>query len=317
MTRDLIARAPDRLGLLRICAAGILWGSGGLVVTVLHQRDGLSAITASAWRMVLAAIALLAFAAVTGRMRIILSTFRRNPIVTTFVGCGTAVYQALYFGSVLAIGVSVATVVALGLAPVLAAAWEHLTARTRPPRQQVAVFAGALTGLVLVSVSSHPESSTTGGDPTIGLLLAVSAGVTYAATTILGHAYAHRIDTLALTTCATTAGAVLLATLLGVALWTHQPVLVTDAGSVALLVYLGVFTLALSYWLLYAGLRTTPSSAATVATLVEPISAAALATVLLGERLTWPTLVGGLLILGAVAGLTSTHRDQPRFPGRD
>lgn len=303
-----MSRAARRLGLLQVCAAGVLWGSGGLVVTVLHQREGLSAATASAWRMLLAAIALLAFAAVTGRAGSIIATFRRHPVVCALVGCGTAMYQGLYFASVLTVGVSVATVVSLGLAPILAAVWEHVTARTRPSWQEVAVLVGALTGLVLVSASSHPESSTTGGNPTIGLLLAISAGATYAATTILGHAYAYRIDTVALTTCATTAGAVLLAPLLGLALVNHEPVFVTDAASLALLIYLGVFTLALSYGLLYAGLRTTPSSAATVATLVEPIAAAALATVLIGERLTWLTLVGGVLILGAVAALSSTHR---------
>ncbi len=29
-----------RLGLLRVCAAGVLWGTGGLVVTVLHEAKG-------------------------------------------------------------------------------------------------------------------------------------------------------------------------------------------------------------------------------------------------------------------------------------
>ena len=61
--------------------------------------------------------------------------------------------------------------------------------------------------------------------------------------------------------------------------------------------------MALSYGLLYAGLRTTSGSAATVATLVEPLSAALLAAVILGERLPWPALLGGALILGAVVAL--------------
>src|SRR4051794_13997312 len=42
-----------------------------------------------------------------------------------------------------------------------------------------------------------------------------------------------------------------------------------DAVSLALLIYLGVATMALAYGLLYAGLRTTSGSAATVGTLVE------------------------------------------------
>lgn len=78
----------------------------------------------------------------------------------------------------------------------------------------------------------------------------------------------------------------------------------------ALLMYLGVATMAVAYGLLYLGLRTTPGSAATVATLIEPVSAALLAAAVLGERLTWLTVVGGLLILSAVVAL----RPSPEEP---
>ena len=44
-------------------------------------------------------------------------------------------------------------------------------------------------------------------------------------------------------------------------------------------------TLAVAYGLLYAGLRTVEGSAAVVATLLEPVTAAVLAAVVLGERL--------------------------------
>ena len=64
-------------------------------------------------------------------------------------------------------------------------------------------------------------------------------------------------------------------------------VLPTDWVSAALMIYLGVATMALAYGLLYVGLRTTTGSAATVATLLEPVSAAFLAVLLLGERLAW------------------------------
>ena len=71
-----------------------------------------------------------------------------------------------------------------------------------------------------------------------------------------------------------------------------------------------VVTMAVSYGLLYAGLRTTSGSAATVATLVEPLSAALLAALVLGERLTWPALLGGALILAAVVALRPAE-EQP------
>lgn len=292
------------LGLLQVCLAGVLWGTGGLVATLLHDRDGLGATTVSAWRMLVAAVALLAVVATTGRLAATVAAARQDPARMALVGCGTAVYQLLYLAAVLQAGVSVATVVSLGLAPVLAAAWEHLRAGTRPPLQQILVLASGLAGLALMSATAgHGAGGVEGGSPTLGLVLAVIAGVVYAATTLGGHALAARVDPLAITTGTTTAGAVLLLPFFAITQAKGDPVGSTDPGSVTLLLYLGLGTMALSYALLYAGLRTTSGSAATVATLLEPISAALLAMAVLGERLTLPAIVGAALILLAVAGL--------------
>mgnify|MGYP004486105851 CR=1 FL=1 len=293
----------SHVGLLQVSAAGILWGTGGLAVTLLHERDGLGAMTVSAWRMILAAAALIGFAVLARRSGAVLATLRAHPVLAITVGCGTAVYQGLYFVSVLLAGVSVATVISLGLAPVLAAVWEHLRARTRPSPRELVVLAAALAGLALVSVFAGHGSAAPGDRPGLGLLLAVAAGVIYAATTVLGHTLAQRADPIALNTCATTAGAVLLSPFLIAAALTGDPVAGSSAGSLALLAYLGIATMALAYGLLYAGLRTTSGSAATVATLLEPVAAALLAALLLGERLPWPAWLGGALILAAVAAL--------------
>ncbi|MEV4636371.1 DMT family transporter [Actinoplanes sp. NPDC049548] len=299
-----------RIGLLQVCAAGVLWGTGGLVVTLLHSRDGLSAMTVSAWRMVLAAVTLVAFAALTRRLRATVATMRTHPVLAIVVGCGTATYQGLYFVSVLLVGVSVATVVSLGLAPILAAVWEHLRARTRPSPREAVVLTAALAGLILISLTAGHGTPAPGDAPGLGLILAVAAGATYAATTVLGHTLAQRVEPVALTTCATAAGAVALAPFLLFAAANHEPVVATRPASLALLVYLGVATMALAYGLLYAGLRTTSGSAATVATLLEPVSAALLAALFLGERLPWSALLGGALILAAVAALHPTE-DRP------
>ena len=303
MTGRASGRTP-RLGLLQVCAAGVLWGTGGLVVTVLHERDGLGAMTASAWRMVLAAVALAVFAVATGRFRAAFATMRTHPGLVVMVGCGTALYQGLYFVSVLLVGVSVATVVSLGLAPILAAIWEHATARTMPSWRDLGVLAAALAGLVLVVSGGAGASIPAGSSPALGLVLAIAAGGTYAATTLLGHTLARRVDPVALTTSATAVGAVALTPFLVVAAVQGQPVMTSSPSSLGLLIYLGVATMALAYVLLYAGLRTTTGSAATVATLVEPLSAAMLAVVLLGERPAPIAVAGGLLILAAVVALS-------------
>ena len=197
------------------------------------------------------------------------------------------------------VGVSVATVVSLGLAPVLLTAAESLRHRRPPGRTRALVLVAALTGLVLVSVGAG-HGGGTGPSPGLGLLAALASGSAYAFATAQGEVLARRTSPLALTTATTTVGAVGLAPL---ALLVDGPRLTGDPGALALLAYLGVLTMALAYALLYAGLRTTSGSAATVATLLEPVTAAAVAAVLLDERIGPLGLLGTALVLAAVAGL--------------
>ena len=58
-----------------------------------------------------------------------------------------------------------------------------------------------------------------------------------------------------------------------------------------------------AYGLFYAGLRTTPGSVAMILTLLEPVTAVGLAAPLLGERLTTANVLGGSLLVAAVAAL--------------
>jgi DME family drug/metabolite transporter len=101
------------------------------------------------------------------------------------------------------------------------------------------------------------------------------------------------------TTAGFAAGAVLLTP---VALFAGLD-LTTDPLSLALLLYLGLVPTALAYGLFFTGVRVVPAAVASIVTLLEPLTATALATALLGERLAPTALVGGLLMLGAVTAL--------------
>lgn len=71
----------------------------------------------------------------------------------------------------------------------------------------------------------------------------------------------------------------------------------------AWLAYLAVLTMALAYVLLYSGLRVTAPSTAVTVSLVEPVTAAVVAAIVLAEPLGPVAVVGILLVLAAVAGL--------------
>jgi DME family drug/metabolite transporter len=74
-----------------------------------------------------------------------------------------------------------------------------------------------------------------------------------------------------------------------------------------LMAYIAAIPTALAYALYFAGAAVVRSATVSVIMLLEPVGAAFLAIVLLGERLTTTTLVGTLLMLGSVAGLTLTE----------
>lgn len=300
--------SSTRIGLLFVCLAGILWGTGGLALEILRDHAPMSVLTVSAYRMLIAAVALLAASFALRRGSHLVVLVRAHPVRAVVVGLGTGAYQALYFGSVATAGVTVATVVSLGLAPVLLAVVDLVRARrrtaTRSAVRLTLVVSSALSGLVLVSMASGMASgaNAVGPRPVLGLLLALASGSVYAATTALGSTLlaSDGVDPLALTTVATTAGAV---GLVPVALAGGGPFVTSDPTALGTLAYLGIFTMALAYGLFYAGLRTTRSGAAVVATLLEPVTAAVAAAVLLGERLGPLGIVGSVLILAAVAGL--------------
>jgi DME family drug/metabolite transporter len=285
-------------GLTEVAAASVLWGTGGLAVQLIREHDALSPITISAWRMVIAAVVLLVLLLTLRRGRELRDLARARPRQLLAVGVGTAAYQGFYFVSVTQVGVAVSTVVSLGVAPVLLTAADALRQRRTPDRARLVVLAAALTGLVLVSLAGHRTS--TGPAPAAGVLLALASGTTYALTTAAGGSISRQASPLVLTTGMTLVGA---ATLVPCLALVDGPLVTTDPVALAWLAYLGALTMALAYVLLYSGLRVVAPSTAVTASLVEPVTAAVVAAVVLSEALDAAAVVGILLVLGAVAGL--------------
>jgi DME family drug/metabolite transporter len=290
-----------RAGLIQISLAGVLWGTGGLAVQVVRDVLPMSVLVISAWRMVIAAVVLVTVLILGRQLAGVVHLLRTRPASAALIGTATAAYQALYFAAVVNVGVSVATVVSLGLAPVLLTLGEAARDRRLPDPGHLVILGTALAGLLLVSGTAH--SGDTGPHPVLGLLLAVASGTTYAIATALGRPLAQGAAPLALTTTTTTVGAIVLLPLAAISAWSGSPVLTADPVAAVTLVYLGVLTMALAYALLYAGLRTTTGSAAVVATLLEPVTAALVAAAFLDERLGVLGVIGTALILLAVAGL--------------
>jgi DME family drug/metabolite transporter len=149
-------------------------------------------------------------------------------------------------------------------------------------------------GLVLlVGISAGADTGTT---VVLGALMAVGSALGYAVVTLAGGGVPAGIPV----TLAGFVGGALLLTPLALATGLR---FTADPVALAVLLYLGAVPSALAYAMFFRGLQTVPGAVASIVTLLEPLTATALATSFLGERLSLGALAGGLLVLTAVAGL--------------
>ena len=285
-----------RRGFVLVLLAGITWGTSGFSGSLVASRTDLGPLDIAWYRMAIAAVALL-----VGH----LATRRRRPAVPPVIGrgvvvrlalvaAGLAAYQLAYFAAVARAGVSISTLVALGLAPLLVAVGATVLGHGRPDGATVAALVVAPIGLVLlVGISAGADS---GRSVLLGALLATGSALGYAGVTLAGAGVPAGVP---VTLIGFAGGAVLL-TPAALVVGLHGT---TDPVAIGLLVYLGVVPSALAYVLFFTGLRSVPGPVVSIVTLMEPLTATALATAFLGERLSPGALAGGLLVLAAVAGL--------------
>jgi len=305
MSRSFLPSTAAQRGVLAIAGAGFLWGTTGVVVQLVRASTGLSPVSIGFCRLAIAALALLFFLA--RRLRPVVSALRAQPGLLALIGAGLGAYQALYFLAVAWGGVAMATVVSLGLAPVLIAGGEAARSRRMPARATLLSVTTAVLGLALIT-GFEATPTEAAPRPLVGLLAAVGSGIGYAGSTVLSRRVSRQTQPLVLTTVSTAIGAL---ALLPLALLGGDFVLPATPAAAAMLAYLGVAATAVAYGLFYAGLRSTAAGVAVVLTLLEPLTAALLAVVVLGERLTVPITVGGLLLLGAVVTASRADRQAP------
>ena len=88
--------------------------------------------------------------------------------------------------------------------------------------------------------------------------------------------------------------------------------LLASVQSLSIATYLAVAPMFLAYLLFGFGLRSIRSSVATTVTLIEPVVAAALAVIVVGERLAPSGWVGlGLILLGVAALVSARQPSKP------
>jgi DME family drug/metabolite transporter len=216
------------------------------------------------------------------------------------IAAAVAIYQLSFFAAVDRTGVAVGTVVALGSAPAIAGLAGWLIEREPLTRRWAHATTLACAGVALLVLGGGGASV----DP-LGIMLAMVSGSGYATYTILakrllrlGHA-PERVMALSFSL-----GAVLLipALALGDVGW------LASGGGIALALFLGAIPTALAYVLFARGLRhLTPGETATL-TLAEPLTAAGLGVLALGERPGAVAAIGAALVLLGLLTLAAPAR---------
>jgi drug/metabolite transporter, DME family len=290
----------SRHGFLLVVLAALCWGTSGFSGKIVADRTGLGPLDIAWHRMAIGAVVLLIGFTLTRRRRTAATAGNVPPLTRgtaarlVLVAAGLGAYQSAYFAAVASAGVSIATLVALGLAPLLIAVGATVLGHGRPDRATVVALVVALVGLVLlVGISAGADSGTT---VVLGALLAVGSALGYAVVTLAGAGVPAGIPV----ALAGFAGGALLLTPVALATGLR---FTTDPVALLVLLYLGAVPSALAYGMFFSGLRSVPGAVASIVTLLEPLTATALATAFLGERLSPGALAGGLLVLAAVAGL--------------
>jgi len=204
-------------------------------------------------------------------------------------------YQLFFFAAVARTGVAVGTMVAIGSSPIAAGILGFVVRKEKLDKKWYVATLLAILGCVLLSVSEGQICL----DLT-GIVLALGAGVSYAAYTVStkGLLEIHPPDAvMAVVFCG---AAILLLPTFFYYDWTWM----LQPQGLVIALHLGVVTTALSYWLYARGLQHVNVGSVATLSLAEPLTASLLGILILGERVVGREIFGMLLIFAGVALLS-------------
>ncbi|WP_330349006.1 EamA family transporter [Streptomyces sp. NBC_00582] len=289
---DAAPRPSRTAGLLSgpapILIAAVMWGTTGTAGS-LAPADAPAAAIGSAG---LALGGLLLFLTSRGARSLPAACTRGERRLLALGALAVAGYPVTFYPAVARTGVAVATVIALGSAPVFAGLLSWLTGQARPTARWTGATAAAVLGCTLLVLGPELSGEATPIDLT-GVALAACGGLSYAVYSLIGGRLitrGHSSDAV-MGVLFGAAGLLVLPLLGSMDLrWIATP------RGAAVTVYLALFTVYLAYRLFGHGLRRTSASAATSLTLAEPAVAAVLGVTVLAERLP-ATSWAGLAVL--------------------
>lgn len=285
-----------KMALIAACGAGVMWGTGALVVNILVAQYGFTPENVSFWRFVIGAVVLVG---IFGR-GIVWS--RLQPLLLTVILSGTAMagYVLLWFFGIEQIGAAVPTLIALCLPPVIVTIIGVARGQERVDLKLLLVLSGAIIGTILIitkhgAISADVDSQST----LLGVVFSIGSALLYAGFSMINGRISIALGAGQATACLTVVAAVVM----GLTALFRPLSWPTEFPPQAWFLYLGLVTAALALLAFSWGAARLKPTALTVATLLEPLTAVVLSALLLGQHFGSLQWIGSSLLLLSIWGL--------------
>jgi drug/metabolite transporter, DME family len=294
------ATRRDSLAALAVLAAAVLWGTAGTAQALAETQASPAAVGAGRLLIGGSVLALLAGVSPTGRAGV-RACFSRTAILWTLsAAIALALYQVAFFSSVARTGVTLGTMVTLGAAPILTAVFSRLWLGERLSRRWAMGTLAAVAGCVLVLIPGKQLSV----EP-LGFGLALVAAACYGVYTVFAKRMLEHQGHSPLALIASTAG--IAAVLLAPIAIREVPELFQPRSAISVL-WVGLAVTALAYSLFVRGLRRVTAATAGTLGLAEPLVAAMLGLLVLGDRLSPAVSVGAVLLFAGLVVVATARR---------
>jgi drug/metabolite transporter, DME family len=295
-------RAATGLGIAAIAGAAALWAIAAAVASDLFDK-GVAPVELAEARSVVAAVGFS-----------VLSLGRRSaaprrasggirPLHLVALGLSIALVNAAYYLAIDRLPVAVAIVLQY-TAPAMVVAYTAVSARRRPSKEIVLAVTAAVVGVVLVAEVPGGDLGTLDA---LGIVFGLCSGVLFATYSLLSDAAGRAWGPIE---------AMRRAFLVAAAAWVvfqiprGWPAELFDPGNVLQVLYVGLFGTLTPFLLYVWAIGIVRPDRATIAATLEPVLAAIVAWVWLGQELSAMQIGGGLLVIGAVA-LLQIRRTRP------
>jgi drug/metabolite transporter, DME family len=286
-----------RTGLLMVMCAAVLWGIGNVVARSIYDVAETNALSIAFLRLVLSVPPLIAMVAWRQGLRGLTVNRRELPWMLVS-GALVSAYYAAFYASLSYIGVAISTVLALASAPLIVAVLSALIAREWPSRRVWLAMACALLGVALVG---NVDASDQQSNLALGAGLAILAGALFAINALVGRRLgrAGQSNPLQIAMFGFAFGAVVMFAVAS----TNGLVLSYPPSGWARMAFLGIVPTALGYGLFFSGVRSASATAASIATLAEPLTSTVLAVLIYREPLSLVIGIGLALLLASMVVL--------------